>query len=83
MFYKRKDACKCVYCKHYFAVQYENDYFVLDRGICKKYDILRKPEGNICDFFILKSGVYTKNGTPIKNKSFMLSHKGFKNNSKI
>ena len=50
MFYKRKDACKCVYCKHYFAVQYENDYFVLDRGICKKYDILRKPEGNICDF---------------------------------
>ncbi len=66
MFYKRKDACKCVYCKHYFAVQYENDYFVIDRGICKKYDILRKPEGNICDNFTLKSGIYTKKWYPNK-----------------
>ena len=66
MLYKREDACGCVYCEYYFPVQYENEYLLIDRGICKKYDILRKPESNLCDYFILKSGVHTPKWYPNK-----------------
>lgn len=67
-FYKREDACGCEYCEYYIKVEYYNDYFLIQRGICRKNDILRKPKSELCDFFILKSGVYTSKWYPNKDK---------------
>ena len=65
-FYEREDACRCVYCMNYLPVEYKNDYFIAVRGICRKHDILRKPESPICDDFVLLSGVHTKKWYPNK-----------------
>ena len=65
--YDREDACRCVYCENYLPVTYQNDIFVLERGICRIHDILRKPESPICDDFIIFSGLHTKKWYPKKD----------------
>lgn len=66
-FYERKDACGCKYCEYYIQVENYSDYFLIQRGICRKHDILRKPEAELCNYFILKSGVHTKKWYPGKD----------------
>lgn len=65
-FYEKEDACGCKYCEYYIPVKYNNDYFIIERGIFRKHDILRKPESELCDSFILLSGVHTKRWYPGK-----------------
>ncbi len=63
-FFEREDACGCDYCVNYMKIDNNNFYYLIPRGICKKYDILRDYNSNICDCFVLKSGVHTPKWYP-------------------
>ena len=66
MFNEKENACPCAYCKYFKAVEYEKDCLIVQKGICRKHDLLRNPSDPLCKDFILKSGVHTKKWYPNK-----------------
>ena len=66
MFIKQENACPCAYCEYFKLVEYKKDYSIIQKGICRKHDLLREPCDELCEDFILKSGVYTKKWYPNK-----------------
>ncbi len=65
-FIYKENSCPCCYCEYYKPVEYYKDYFIIHKGICRKYDILRNPVDILCEDFILMSGVHTKKWYPNK-----------------
>ena len=69
MFYKKEDVCSCGYCKYFKYIEYEKDCLIVQKGICRKHDLLRNPSDHLCEDFILISGVHTKKWYPNKKRT--------------
>lgn len=67
-YYNNFAIVTCVYCEHHDRkYTSENiDFIKANQGFCNKKNIDRLCRDEICDFFKLKSGVYTSKWYPDK-----------------
>lgn len=65
---KKVNSCPCAYCEYFKLVEYEKGYLNIQKGICRKHDIIRELYDEICEDFILKSGIYTEKWYPNKKE---------------
>ena len=66
VFYKKENACPCGYCEFFKYIEYEKDGLIIQKGICRKHDLLRNTNDQLCDDFILMPGTHTKKWYPNK-----------------
>ena len=64
MLSNKNGSCLCWHCKYYKPFEYQNEYFTVQKGFCEKHNSVRNPEDKLCDYFILKKGIYTKRWYP-------------------
>ena len=67
MFIERENSCPCAYCKYYKPYKNEEKFLPFRNGICQKHNILRNVNDNLCEDFILMSGVHTNKWFPNNN----------------
>lgn len=64
---EREDVCPCCYCEHYIPLIDKSFYFPEHNGLCNKHKVIRLCNDNLCEDFILKSGIHTKRWYPKQN----------------
>ena len=60
----------CIYCEFFKQFEATNniDFFTSLKGECKKHNKVCHIKDEICDYFVIKSGLYTQKDYPNKEK---------------
>ena len=62
------NAVTCIYCDFFeqFEIKSNIDFFEQLKGKCQKHNKICSTEDKICDYFKIKSGLYTEKEYPNK-----------------
>ena len=63
---KKENSCPCCYCEHYIQLIDKSFYFPDHKGLCNKHKVIRLKYDNLCEDFILISGIHTDKWYPNK-----------------
>lgn len=66
MFIKEQNTCPCAYCKYFKLFEYNDAFFAIQNGVCKRHNLICALSDQICEDFVLKSGIYTSKWYPNK-----------------
>ena len=66
MFNKNEKACPCAYCEYFKYFEYIERNSIVQKGFCTKINKFRELYDELCEEFVLESGIYTKKWYPNK-----------------
>jgi hypothetical protein len=71
------DIATCEYCEHHklLYTEKESNIFNKYKGYCKIKETEKSRDGEICEYFNIKSGYYTSKWYPNKDKRPIIKYK--------